>query len=80
MDELNRSAAECVDVLVVIANGKDAQLVVRLRESSAGERRYEVVLVSFHVLVLIDQYPAKARKKSLPELVSLLRQTTVPLK
>ena len=73
-DELDRGAAEGVDVLVVVADGEERELAVLVLPRAPSERRDQVVLRPVDVLILVHQYPAEPCQKPLPLLIGLFRQ------
>ena len=68
-DELHRGPVERVDVLVVVADGEQAEAGVLLGEGSAGQCGDEVVLIAGDVLILVDEYPPEPRQQARPGLL-----------
>jgi hypothetical protein len=71
-DELDRSAAEGVDVLVIVADGEEIQARVLVASAAPGEGADQFVLLRPDVLVLVDQNPAEAAQQALALFVGLL--------
>ncbi|EXI81691.1 MAG: hypothetical protein AW10_00998 [Candidatus Accumulibacter appositus] len=70
MDEAVAGAAEGIDVLIVVADGKDRQAGILVLGLAAGEGADQCVLALVDVLVLVDQNVAIAGEQSLAQFVA----------
>ena len=57
-NEIHRGTIEGVDILVIIAHGKQAKAQIRVIQRSAGHSGDEPVGIRSDILVLVDKDPA----------------------
>ena len=78
-DEGHRGALEGIDVLVVVADGEQAELALLVLQAAADDRGDEFVFVGPDVLVFIDQNPPKPGQQAIALLVGFLGRQSFTL-
>ena len=72
-DEFDRGSGKGVDVLVVVADGKEVEFAVFIAALAPGQGRDQRVLFGADVLVFIDQNPAESGEQAIPLLIGVFR-------
>ena len=60
-DEFDRGAIESIDILIIVADGEEAETAVIIFERSAGDGRDQVIGSPADILILIDEDPDQSR-------------------